>query len=112
LRILFINGKLEKEFNSEQLLIRRHGPQRSRLIKRRLIQIHAAAALEDLRSLPQVRCHELKGNRAGQLSVDLDHPYRLIFEPADAPIPRREDGGLDWMRVTTVLILGVEDTHE
>ncbi|WP_229548556.1 hypothetical protein [Nostoc sp. CHAB 5836] len=50
-------------------------------------------------------------NRAGQLSLDLDGPYRLIFEPADQPIPLKPDGGLDWDKVTAVEILGVENTH-
>ncbi len=66
--------------------------------------------MEELRHLPG-RCHELIGNRAGQLSLDLDHPYRLIFEPADEPIPQKDDGGLDWTMVTSVVIIGVEDTH-
>lgn len=51
-------------------------------------------------------------DRALQLSLDLDHPYRLIFEPANEPIPTKPDGGLDWNKVTAVRILGVEDTHE
>ena len=64
-----------------------------------------------MRRLPQVRCHELKANRAGQLAVNLDQPYRLIFEPADDPLRRKGDGGLDWAKVTAVTILGVEDYH-
>ena len=61
---------------------------------------------------PPGRCHELTGGkRAGQLSVDLDHPYRLIFLPDHEQVPRLEDGGLDWARVTAIKILGVEDTH-
>ena len=61
------------------------------------------------------RCHELtEGRRRGQfhLSVDLDHPYRLIFVPDHDPIPKREDGGLEWSQVTAIKILGVEDTHD
>jgi proteic killer suppression protein len=73
--------------------------------------LRAASVLEDLRHLPG-RCHELHGTRAGQLSLDLDHPYRLIFESANDPIPRKADGGLAWTEITAVLILGVEDTHE
>lgn len=84
----------------------------AKLIRRRLDELRAASTLEDIRSLPQTRCHELKGNRAGQLSVDLNHPYRLIFKVAHDPTPRKTDGGLDWSKVTTILILGVEDTHE
>jgi hypothetical protein len=64
-----------------------------------------------MRNLPG-RCHELREDRAGQLSLDLDHPYRLIFEPADNPIPLKPDGGIDWKKVTAIRIIGVEDTHE
>ena len=64
-----------------------------------------------MRALPG-RCHELKGSRKGQLSVDLDGPRRLILEPALNPLPVKDDGGLDWNRVSSVRILGVEDTHD
>jgi proteic killer suppression protein len=43
--------------------------------------------------------------------VDLDHPYRLLFIPANDPLPEREDGGLDWSQVAEVEIIGVVDTH-
>ncbi len=59
-----------------------------------------------------MRCHELTGDRGGQLSIDLDHPYRLIFIPDHDPIPTRTEGGLDWNRVTRILILEIADTHE
>lgn len=110
--ILFKTTKLERECNNENLLVKRFGVLRSKLLKRRLTELQAAASLNVLRLLPQSRCHELKGNRKGQLSVDLDHPYRLTFEPADNPIPKKPDGGLDWNKVTVVRIIGVEDTHE
>jgi len=111
LDITFATGKLDKEFNSHKLLVKRRGPRRAELVQRRMVQLRAARVLEDLRAVPQVRCHELKGDRAGQLSLDLDHPYRLIIEPAHDPMPRKPDGGLDWSKVAAVLIIGVEDTH-
>lgn len=110
--ILFKTAKLEKECNNEKLMERRFGVKRSKLLKRRLTELSAVNTLADLRPLPQTRCHELKGNLKGYLSVDLDHPYRLIFEPVDNPIPKKQDGGLDWNKVTKVMIIGVEDTHE
>jgi len=57
------------------------------------------------------RCHELTGDRKGQLSVDLKHPYRLIFEPNNDPRPSKPDGGLDWAMVSAVRILEITDTH-
>ena len=108
--ILFQRDKLRREFNTKKLLVRRHGKRRADLIDRRMVQLRAVAVLADLRNLPG-RCHELKGDRAGQLSMDLDHPYRLIFKPTDNPPPIRPDGGIDWTKVSAVTILGVEDTH-
>lgn len=109
--ILFESDKIAREFNTEKLLVRGHGSLRAKKIKNRMAQLSAVDCLEDLRILPG-RCHELKGDRAGQLSLDLDHPYRLIFQPADNPPALKEDKGIDWKRVKKVLILGVEDTHE
>ena len=61
--------------------------------------------------MPPARCHALTGNRSGQLSVDLEHPYRLLFIPAHDPVPTRADGGLDWRLVTEIEILEIVDTH-
>lgn len=77
----------------------------------RLQELDAAETLADVARVPPPRCHELKGDRAGQLSVDLQHPYRLLFLPANDPVPQRSDGGLDWGRVTEVEIIGIADTH-
>jgi proteic killer suppression protein len=110
--ILFKTAKLQKECNNEKLMARRFGSKRAVLLKRRLSELVAFTALEDLRNLPQARCHELKGNLKGCLSVDLDHPYRLVFEPAHNPVPKKPDGGLDWSKVTEIKIIGVEDTHD
>jgi len=110
--ILFKTTKLEKLCNDEKLMIKRLGPQRSKLLKRRLAELRAANVLEDLQCFPRTRCHELLHNRKGQLSVDLDHPYRLIFEPANNPIPKKPDGEFDWSKVTEITIIGVENTHD
>lgn len=109
--IIFGSDKFRKECNNFNLLKKRYGLQRAKKIVMRLNALQAANVLEDLRYAPG-RCHELKGSRSGQLSLDLDGPYRLLFAPANDPIPKKTDGGLDWKRVTTVVILGVEDYHE
>lgn len=58
--ILFKTAKLEKECNNENLMIKRFGTKRANLLKRRLNDLYAANVLDDLRHLPQIRCHELK----------------------------------------------------
>ena len=87
------------------------GANRSKVLRRRLDQIAAAENLGHLR-LVHRRTHELRGDRAGQISVDLDGGYRLVIEPAEDPPPRKPDGGLDWPRITAVRIVAVEDTHD
>lgn len=109
--IIFRTAKLGKELTEEKQLEKKHGTRRAALLRRRLASIAATNNLEDLRALPQARPHELAGNRDGQLAVDLDQPYRLIFEPANDPVPRKSDGGLDWTQVTAVRILEVVDYH-
>lgn len=107
----FSNNDFEEECNNHRLLVRRQGNIRANRIRRRLDDLRAAEVLADMRNLPG-RCHELRGTRSGQLSLDLDHPYRLIFEPAENPAPRKPDGGLDWDEIASVRIIGVDDTHE
>ena len=110
MRILYANARLKKVFNNHKLLKRKHGARAAAIIRRRLDDLYAADTLADMRTLPG-RCHELRANRAGQLALDLDHPRRLVFEPANDPIPRSSDGGLIWEQVTAVVIIGVEDYH-
>ncbi len=87
------------------------GAVRARKLQQRLAELNAADALSDISHLPPPRCHELTGKRSGQFSVDLEHPYRLLFIPADDPIPYKEDGGIDLALVTEIEIIEIEDTH-
>lgn len=111
MNITFASRKFQKTCEDQKERTRTYGPERAKLLALRLSQLRAAANLEVMRTLPQVRCHELTNNRKGQLAVDLKHPYRLIFEPANDPIPTKPDGGLDWTQVTAINILEVVDYH-
>lgn len=74
MEITFQNKKLEKALTTTRGMVALYGERRAKLIQQRLSEIEAAPTLAMLRLLPRPRCHELKGNRQGQLSVDLDHP--------------------------------------
>jgi proteic killer suppression protein len=102
---------LEKIGNSDSMAKRKLGPSRAEKLRRRLDELDAADTLEVMRNLKQARCHELGADRKGGLSVDLDHPYRLIFVPANDPVPRKPDGGLDWSGVTAIRIVDIVDYH-
>ncbi|MFZ4661969.1 MAG: type II toxin-antitoxin system RelE/ParE family toxin [Caldilineaceae bacterium] len=112
MKVSFQSTADQKLFNDSNNLRRKFGDEQAKLIRRRLSQLENANTLADLRTLPQVRCHELSNNRAGQLSVDVKHPYRLLFLPDHDPVPQKPGGGLDWNQVTAVLIVGIVDTHE
>ncbi len=102
---------IEFSSRSEGELIRRWGKDGGRTIGRRLQQLAAAASLNLVRSIPAARFHPLKGNRTGQFAVDADHPYRLVFEPNQHPIPKKQDGGMDLTRVTKIKVIEVVDYH-
>jgi len=91
--------------------MRGYGTGNGRRICQRLADLMAAVNLETLRFLPQLRAHELTADRAGQISVDLKHPCRLLFVPDHDEVPRKPDGGLDWKRVTKIKIIEIVDTH-
>lgn len=114
MEVIFKNKKLEKCFNEGKQLEAIHGSKRAKKIRVRMQEFRAAVTLMDFwpPKSPPGRCHELTGGkRNGQLSVDLDHPYRLIFIPNHNPEPVRPEGGLDWGQVTAIMIVSVEDTH-
>ena len=67
--------------------------------------------LADAALVSSIRCHELTGARSGQLAIDLIHPYRLTFRPSHNPLPTKADGGLDWTKVTDIVVIEVVDYH-
>jgi plasmid maintenance system killer protein len=110
-QVTYANRRLERSCASQPMRARKWGPENARRLGSRLQELKAAETLDDMRTLPQARAHELRGDRKGQISLDLSHPYRLIVIPADANSATRPDGGLDWSKVEAVVVLEVTDTH-
>ncbi len=111
MEVFFHTTKLKKTCDSEREMLKTYGAPRAKKLKARLMELRAAEHLAQIPRVPPARCHELTSDRKGQLSVDLDHPYRLIFIPANDPIPRKQDGGLNWEAVTQIEILAIADYH-
>lgn len=112
MEIYFKTRKLEKAF-AQATLEKRYGSQRARKIKIRLKELSAAQSLMDFwpPKSPPARCHSLSGDLEGMFAVDLDHPFRLIFEPADLPVPLLPAGGADWSKIFSIVLIAVEDYH-
>ena len=110
--IFFSSKKLSKQFNEDKEMQKAHGAIRAKKLKIVMASLSAAKNLAVFTPpySPPHRCHELTGDRKGQLSMDLDHPYRLIFR-SNSVNSKKQDGGLDWSLVTEILIIGIEDTH-
>jgi proteic killer suppression protein len=109
--VSFRTSKFRKHTQTIASAQREWGERRGKLLRRRLDEPAAAQNLEMMKKLPGARCHELTGNLKGKLAVDLDHPYRLLFEPAHVPIPCKDDGSLDWSKVTAITVLEILDYH-
>jgi proteic killer suppression protein len=110
MEVLFEDEKLQRQFSNQRDLRRKWGDEGAKRITLRLQQLAAAETLSDMRQLPG-RCHELTGDRAGELAVDVHGGHRLIFKPSENPPPTGEGGGLDWRRVESVTVTEVVDYH-
>ena len=110
MEVLFADAKLQVSLSKQRELTRRWGKEGAKKITLRLQQLAAAPTLEHMRALPG-RCHELTGDRSGDLAVDVHQPYRLIFRPTDDPPPAKPDGGLDWTAVESVTVTEIVDYH-
>lgn len=85
MEITFTNKKLANICTSAKEMQAKHGKRMAEKIQQRLAELQAAETLADMRNLPNARCHELTGNLAGRLAVDLVHPDRLVFSPDHDP---------------------------
>jgi toxin HigB-1 len=110
MNVTFKNKKFRDYAQKERLAKQKLGARRAQLYKLRLDDLSAATSLEDVRHLPG-RYHELKGDRKGQWACDLDHPFRLIFEPHELPVPTSETGQTLWIEIKGVEILEITDYH-
>lgn len=108
--ILYKSKRLEKLFNSKRDLEREYGLECAKKIILRQSQMRSAANLAEF-ALVHPRCHHLSGSLKEFLAVDLKHPLRLLMQPYDDPLPVKNDGGLDWTNVCSVLIVRTEDYH-
>ena len=91
-------------------MVRAFGKERAKILGRRLKAMRdIAETLDDLRNMPG-RTHELSGDLEGHLAISLDGPYRLIFAPTTWPA--HDAGGLDWTKVDSVVVVGIENYHD
>jgi len=92
-------------------MLKAFGKKMSLKLGQRMMELMAAETLAEMSYLPPARCHQLD-NTGSVFSVDLEHPYRLLFVPLEEPMPRKKDGGIDLHQVASIEIIDIEDTHD
>jgi len=107
----FGSRKLHRACNSERESNRKWGDQNGKKIRQRLAELAAAESLADIGMHPGARLHQLKGDREGQFAVDVKQPFRLVFEPAQDPVPLKDDGGIDLEKITRIRVVYIGDYH-
>ena len=110
MEISYANRRIEKICADDKTAKKELGVDGARVLKNRLKQMRYAESLEDLRLEPG-SWHELVGDRKRQLACSLTKLKRLVFMPANAPLPTKPDGGLDWSKVTAVMNIEIADYH-
>ena len=73
----FACPEIERLFND--ITSRRWPTQIQRAARRKLLLLHQARRLEDLRAPPGNRLEALKGNRNGQHSIHVNDQWRICF---------------------------------
>lgn len=110
IEILFLTPGLRRLCEQQKVAVRKLGSDSARKLRARLADLSAA---DSVSGLVTGRPHPLTGDRAGQFAVSLSGGTRLVFEPANEPVPLAiREGSVDWTRVTRVRIVFVGDYHD
>ncbi len=107
--IEFSSSDLQALCEQQRLMTRQLGDNCSRKLRNRLADLRAASNVAELNS---GRPHPLKHDRAGQFALDLFGGKRLVFEPANNPVPTRDDDSIAWDLVTKVRIIFIGNYHD
>lgn len=106
------NKKLKRTIENDAARIKHFGMEMAKKIRLRMGALIAAESLCDFwppYSGPE-RCHELKGDLAGFFSIDLKHPYRLLFrslEVSEEDLDQKQR----WQSIKSIAVTSIEDTH-
>lgn len=110
MKISYKSNKLEKQLTDPKKMNKEFGVM-AKKVNQRMKDLAGVETLADMRNIPASRCHELSEDKKGLLAVDVSGNYRLLFEPDHTPLPEKDDGGLDWLQVSKIKIIAVEDYH-
>lgn len=105
----FLDKKVRNLCESAGIAERKLGAISARKLRNRLADLEAAANVAELTA---GRPHPLGGDRAGQFSLELAGGHRIVFSPANDPVPLTADGAISWSQVTIIQIEFIGDYHD
>jgi toxin HigB-1 len=109
MEITFANRKLQELCEQERIAQKKLGLPCARKLKARLFNLETVDVVTDL---GVGRPHALERDREGEYALDLEGAKRIVFESANEPIPYRENGRVEWSKVTQVRIVFIGDYHD
>lgn len=109
MEIHFKDKKLRELCEKQAVAVKKLGDICARKLRSRLADLTAASRVTEL--VPG-NPHPLTGDRLGQFAVDLAGGRRLVFTPANDPVPLKDDASIDWSAVTIVCIEFIGDYHD
>lgn len=110
MNISFKSNRLKKQLSSASEIKKGFGVNAKR-VSQRIDEIEASPNLEVLILIPAAHCHPLRGKREGEWAVDISANHRLVFEIANDPVPRLNDGTIDTIKITDIGIIETIDYH-
>lgn len=109
MEIHFKDKKIRELCEKQSVAEKKLGAACARKLRTRLDDLDAAGRVTDLTA---GNPHPLKGDRSGQIALDLAGGWRLVFASDQAPCPVRDDLSIDWSQVTIICIEFIGDYHE
>lgn len=109
MEIRFKDKKLRELCEKQTVAKKKLGDVCARRLRTRLADLQA---VDHVSELTVGNPHPLKGDRQGQFALDLAGGWRLVFAPANDPIPLTVNDAIDWSQVTIVSIEYIGDYHD
>jgi proteic killer suppression protein len=79
LEVRFKTNKLQKQYENSKDAIKAYGVDVAKRYIQRVNILKSAKSFDDLYTIPQLKFHQLTGNRNGEFAISLTGFYRLII---------------------------------
>lgn len=110
--IRFQTEALAKTCSRSELLQKRWGNEKGRLLETRLFQIAAMPNLRLVAAIPGILTNPVRPNQQGVIIAAVLLPLRIVFMVDHDPLPLNEDGSARCEEIAKIVVLEVLDDGE